>query len=361
MRRVEGRNVRCAVLGAGWWATYAHIPALLAHPAADLVALQKRDRAAAGKVARDFGVPHACTSIEEVLALDLDAVVVSSSADQHYDSTRAALEHGLHVLVEKPMTITAAQARDLVSLSAREKCHLLISCPWHYTEHASAARRLIRDGALGALRMISVLMTNPVAHLIRGTSTIPTHGQPYLQPHASTYSDAAVAGGGQIYTQVSHAAAYLAYLTGSVPIDVFARFHCDGGPLDLYDTLNVRLVDGCIATIASTGATPLDRRDYEVRVFGTGGALFLDLWNGRMSYWPMAGGEPWTVPDLPPEGIYPERAPAWNLVDCAAGRASNASPGTLGLASMQIVEAACISARTGRNVAVWELMETVNV
>lgn len=360
MRRVEGRNVRCAVLGAGWWATYAHIPALLSHPMAELAAVEKRDRAAARKVADDFGIPLACTSLEEVLDQELDAVVVSNSPDQHYRYTRAALLRGLHVLLEKPMTLTAGQARELVELADRMECHLLISCPWHYTAHARLARQLIQDGALGTLRMISVLMTNPVAGLIRGDNTTPTHGTPYMQPRTSTYSDPAVAGGGQIYTQVSHVGAYLSFLAGVAPQEVFAHFHHDGGRLDIYDTLNIRLEDGCLVSVASTGATPEYRRDYEVRVFGTRGVLFLDLWAGRMALCPLDGEEPSAMPVLRPEEIYPERAPALNLVDCAAGRASNQSPGTLGLASMQLVEAACESARSGRNVIVRNLMEAAN-
>lgn len=345
-------KVKCGVIGAGWWATYAHIPALLAHPQAELIAIQKRDREQAQKVAADFGVLHACTTVEELLALPgLAAVVISSSPNLHYAQASSALNAGMHVLIEKPMTLTVAEAGELVALARRLGLQLLISCPWHYTSHAAIAQRLIRAGEIGEVRMMSVLMTNPISHLLRGVGTEPTHGTPYLHPHSGTYSDPSIAGGGQIFTQVSHLAAYLTFLTGATPESVFARFHNDGAAVDIYDTLNIRMSDQSIVAVASTGATSLERRDFELRVFGTEGILYLDLWRGRMEMVPHVGAtKHW--PDLPAEEVYPHLAPAMNLIDAALDPCSNRSPADLGLAAMELIEAACQSARTGRNVAV---------
>ena len=107
-------RIKCGVIGAGWWATHAHIPALLSHPHAELVAIQKNDPEQARKVADDFGVPHAYTSTAELLAVDgLQAVVVSSSPNLHFEQASAALRAGKHVLIEKPMTFTTSQAQHL--------------------------------------------------------------------------------------------------------------------------------------------------------------------------------------------------------------------------------------------------------
>lgn len=347
----EERKVRCGVIGAGWWATYAHLPALAHHRQVEIVAVQKRRIEEARRVARDFGGAFACTTTGEVLDAGVDAVVVSSSPNLHFRQALAAIERGVHVLIEKPMTLTVAEAAQLVAAAEQKGVQLVISCPWHYTPHARIARELIANGSVGEIRMISMLMTNPVSHLIRGENNAVTHGVPYLAPHAETYSDPAVAGGGQIYTQVSHAAAYLSFLTGARPAEVFARFHNDGGSMDIYDVLNVKLENGCLASIASTGATPESRRDYEVRVFGTRALLFLDLWKGTMQLVPADASPAADYPDLPRGEIYPEQAPALDLVDSILENRPNRSPGTLGLASMEVIEAACVSARTGENVA----------
>jgi predicted dehydrogenase len=352
-------KIKCGVLGAGWWATYAHIPALLSHPRAELVAIQKNDAKQARKVADDFGVPNACTTADELLAIDgLQAVVVSSSPHLHFEQSAAALKAGKHVLIEKPMTFTASQAHHLLELAKQRNLRFLISCPWHYTAHAAAARKLIREGHLGKLRMISVLMTNPVSRLLRGEDTAPTHNSEsaYLQPQKDTYSDPKIAGGGQIYAQVCHVAAHLAFLTGTPATDVFARFHNDDARLDIYDALNMRLEDGTLVSIASTGATSLNLRTYEVRIFGTQGLLYMDLWGGTMEFTSMAG-ETIPYPALAGEEIYPHQAPAINLIDSIFDPSCNRSPASLGVAAMEVIEAACISANSGQNILIPSLME----
>lgn len=350
-------KIKCGVLGAGWWGTFAHIPALLSHPRAELVAIQNQDYEKACRVAADFAIPHACASANELLSIEgLQAVVVSSSPKFHFEQASAALRMGKHVLVEKPMSITAQQARELLDIAKERNVQLLISCPWHYTPHATAARRLIADGAIGKVRMISVLMTNPVDHLLRGHDATPTYGAPYMLPRTETYSDPEIAGGGQIYAQVCHVASYLTFLTGLRASEVFARFHCDSEPVDIYDVLNLRMEDNTIVSIASTGATSTELRTHEVRIFGTGGIIYLELWGGTMTLTRMSG-ETISYPDLEPGQVYPHQAPALNLIDSILDPGCNGSPASLGVAAMEIIEGACMSVATRHNVLISSIQE----
>lgn len=350
-------KIKCGVIGAGWWATFAHIPALLSHPNAEIIAIQNDNPLEAQKIAGDFGIPIACTTVSELLAIEgISAVVVSSSPNLHYEDARSALALGKHVLIEKPMTLTVAEATELVRMADRHCSQFLISCPWHYTPHATEARRLIRNGDIGQIRMISVLMTNPIRELLRGVDTQPTHGIPYMHPRAATYSNPKVAGGGQIYAQVCHVAAYLTFLTGARPSEVFARFHNDGAVLDIYDALDLRMDDSSIVTIASTGATSLEHKDFEVRVFGTKGIVFLDLWRGKLEVVPLAG-KSHTYPDLEEHAIYPHEAPAVNLIDSIQNPSRNQSPAILGVAAMEVIEGACRSVKSGNNIFVSSLVE----
>lgn len=353
------KKIRIGVIGAGWWATFAHIPAIKSHPQAELVAVQSRERAKAERIAHDFGARHACTSVGELLALEgIDAVVVASTPNVHFVQTKAVLNSGLHVLLEKPMTFISNQARELVELAARRRLHLVMSCPWHYTRHGIEARHLIRSGELGEIKMISVLMTNPIEKLLRGINTSPTHGleNVYVEPRPGSYNDPTIAGGGQIYCQVSHAAAYLTFLTGLRPAEVFARLDRDGSPNDIYNALTVTLENGALVSLASTGATPLCERNYEVRVFGSKAILRLELWRGTMTMIDFADRRIEFKP-LAKEEVYPSQSPALNFIEAILGKAANGSPGELGLASMEIIEAACESAQTGRN----EKIRTVQV
>ena len=352
------RTVGCAVVGAGWWGTEAHIPAIQGHPRATLLAVQKRTREAAEKVAGDFGVPHACTTVDEVLAVQgVEAVVISSTPNAHYAQAAAALQRGCHVLIEKPMTIAAAQADELVRLAEERGVHFLISCPWHYTARNIEARRLLRAGAVGRIKMISVLMTNfsgglyrrrPWEELFGDGDAYESTAEPYLRPGLDSYSDPEVAGGGQIYCQVSHAAAHLAFLTGAGAAEVFARFDNDGTRVDVYDTINMKLDNGALVSIASTGATMLSERNYEVRVYGDRGMLHMELWKGTMELHGAEGVH--RYPGLDDASAYPLQAPAENLIELALGGVENGSPASLGAMAMHVIEAACRSAATGRNV-----------
>ena len=358
----ETKILRCGVLGAGWWACEAHLPALRAHPRAEITAVQKRSHDAAEKVARDFGATRACTTVEEMLAPgDLDAVIISSTPNMHFAQAKASLEAGLHVLIEKPMTLTAAEAQELWDLAEHRNLQFLVSCPWHYTPHTIEAARLIRGGDLGELKMISILMTNFVEGLYKGlpwgqtfsqeTETAQNAAKPYIEPNRESYSDPKVAGGGHVYCQVSHVAALIDFLTGQPVRDVFARFDRAGTGVDVYNAINLTLDGGTLVSIASHGAPIHTDRQFELRLYGTSGMLLIELWKGTMEFHPRVGTVQ-TFPKLDEDAIYPLHAPANNLVNAVAGAAANQSPGELGLYAMKIIEAASASASSGQNVMV---------
>lgn len=343
-------QLNIAVIGAGYWATSAHIPGILQHKKAKLIAIQNRTLSKAAQIAADFGADLSFDDYRKlIVTANPDAVVISSTPNVHYEQAKFALEHNKHVLLEKPMTFTVAQARELCELADKKNLQLLVSCPWHYTRHGIEARRLIHQQILGDIKMISVLMTNPVDKLLKGINTSPTHGMnhAYLEPGKGSYSDPKIAGGGQIYTQVSHAGAYLSFLTGKQPAEVYAKFDNDGSVNDIYNALNISMENGALITLASTGATPLSMRNYEVRVFGTRGILLLELWKGTMVYYPFEG-EPQHYRELSEEEIYPDRAPVINFINTCLGLEENGSPGELGLAAMKIIEAATQSNKTGK-------------
>lgn len=354
-------KVRVIILGAGNWAATAHIPALQRHPAAEVVGLWKRDDKAAQKMADEFSVPFASNDISTLIRDSKpDAAVVSSVAVSHYEQTKIALTAGLHVLIEKPMTFTVAEAEELQQIADEKELHFLISCPWHYSPHAVEARRLVQTGVLGQTKMISELFTNfglglyqglSWDEIFRGNPNPQNLGDPYVTPGLNSYSDPALAGGGQIYCQVSHAAAFLAYLTGREPTEVFARFDYMGLEQDVFDVLNIKFDDGTIVSLSSCLLPQFSDRQHEIRVFGTKGMLLLELWKGQMEFHD-ANSNVHKYPALTEDEAYPMFAPVENLVDTIIGKSDNGSPASLGVSAMRVIEAACESARTNTNVII---------
>ena len=111
------------------------------------------------------------------------------------------------------------------------------------------------------------------------------------------------------------------------------------------------LENGALVSLASTAATPLGERNYEVRVYGSKGILLLELWRGTMERVDFAGTRR-EYPALAAHEIYPDQSPALNFIDAIRGTAPNGSAGDLGLASMEIIEAACQSASGAGNVII---------
>jgi predicted dehydrogenase len=92
------------------------------------------------------GVP----SLEELLgAGDVDAVILATPAAQHADHIRAALEAGKHVLVEKPLALSVADAESCLALAEESGLTLMVGHTFLYSEPVRVLRRLIADGELG--------------------------------------------------------------------------------------------------------------------------------------------------------------------------------------------------------------------
>src|SRR5437868_3967437 len=119
--------VRFGVIGAGWFASRRHMPEMCGSAKVTLIALCRRDAEARAKMATKFGVPaeRAFSDWQRMLeATELDAVLIATPPYLHYEQAKAALERGLHVLLEKPMTIRSAEAWELAAL-AKERGLLL--------------------------------------------------------------------------------------------------------------------------------------------------------------------------------------------------------------------------------------------
>lgn len=147
-----------AVLGAGRFATEAHIPGIKAHPGAELVALYSRSKEQAQRVAEAVGgVPEIAHDLDALLARpDVDAVTVPSSDDNHYRYSMAALKAGKHVFCEKPLAVRADLAAEMArEAKARGRINQ-VAFIFRYTYGLQHLRRLVQAGDLGAPYYVAV-------------------------------------------------------------------------------------------------------------------------------------------------------------------------------------------------------------
>jgi predicted dehydrogenase len=149
-------KVRWGVLGAAKIAVTQVIPALQQGEWSEVVAIASRQLKQAKAAADLLGIPRAYGSYEELLAdPDVEAIYNPLPNHLHVPWSIKAAEAGKHVLCEKPIGLTATQARQL--LTVRDRSGMKIAEAFMVRTHPQwvATRDLIRDGGIGKLRSIA--------------------------------------------------------------------------------------------------------------------------------------------------------------------------------------------------------------
>ncbi len=147
-------KVRWGVLSTSNFAQTKVIPAMLKAEHTELVAIASRDLAKAQTAAQKFGLPKAYGSYEELLAdPDIEVIYNPMPNHEHVPWTIKALEAGKHVLCEKPIGLSAAQAQTLLD-AAQQYPHLKVMEAFMYRLHPQwqRAKELVQAGGIGELR-----------------------------------------------------------------------------------------------------------------------------------------------------------------------------------------------------------------
>ena len=320
-------TLRIAFIGCGWWTTFAHLPAALADPGVQVVGISDNDETRLATVVARFEVESSFADAREMLAaVECDIVVIASPNSTHFEYASLALEHGCHVLLEKPMVIDPVDGWKLVEIAERLALHLVVGYAIHYNAQVARLRDEIASGRLGELESVSSKYFSIVRELYRGNPRPyqEAHGYPVHAPAPATYTSNG-SGGGQGQAQLTHAAALVFWTTGLRPVEVAAFTNNADVPVDLADAVVMRFDNGSVGTISTTGGVgPTHDEKIELSVFGREGHAFLDVLRGTCSIHDAAGVE--MLPTLAPGLRNPERAPLNSLIDLARGCGINQSP-----------------------------------
>jgi myo-inositol 2-dehydrogenase / D-chiro-inositol 1-dehydrogenase len=138
--------LRVGLVGAGRWAAVHR--ATLEPAGAVLVGVATGSVASAARVRSDWGVP-ATTDLDELLALDVEAVIVASPNDLHAEQALRALAAGRHVLVEKPMAITDADAAALAAAARASDRVVAVGHEMRVFQLFERVQELIASGRVG--------------------------------------------------------------------------------------------------------------------------------------------------------------------------------------------------------------------
>jgi predicted dehydrogenase len=143
-------GMRVGVVGAGHFGRF-HALKLAALPRATLIGIADRDPARAAALARET---RTAPLGWEALLRDADAVVIAAPAEAHFELAVQALEAGVHVLVEKPIAATLAEADALAALAAERRLVLQVGHLLRYSaEHRAISERMRRPLYMDCVRI----------------------------------------------------------------------------------------------------------------------------------------------------------------------------------------------------------------
>lgn len=345
-------RVRVAVIGTGWWATATHIPALLDDPDVDLVALCDLSAERVEAAATACGIDRTYTDHRVMLAEERpDAVVVATTHATHFAVATDCLAAGAHLLIEKPMTLRAGDARALVEQAERCRRTIIVGYPWNYLTQVRQVQARIASGALGPIQLVQCVFNSYNADLLGGRDRSAQPGAYPVHGPGDVYSRPEHSGGGHGHLQLTHAAGLLCAITGLRVARVQARMANHGLPLDLVDVLLVEFEGGALGTVSGTsnGFLPQSR----LSVTCAQGSVEMDIFAGTTVI-QAAGAERETLsPVAEPDMRF---APVRNLIAIAQGLEAPVAQAEVGWRAVELLDAAYRSATAnGSPVRVEEL------
>lgn len=143
--------ISVAVVGFGYWGP--NLARNLAQlPGVSLAEIVDADPKRLDRARQQF--PHARFSANYLFALNnpqIDAVAIATPAGTHYEMARTALQHGKHVLVEKPLALTVEEGEELVALAEKAGLTLMVDHTYEYHPAVAWMERVAADGELGSI------------------------------------------------------------------------------------------------------------------------------------------------------------------------------------------------------------------
>ena len=231
-------RVRCAVVGLGHWGPniargFSEIPG------AELVAVFDNNRKRLRELESRFPGIHIGEDFNEFAAAGrLDALAISTPSATHFDIARQALNHGLHLLVEKPLTINSSEAFELVALAQKKNLVLMVGHTFLFNAGIEAAKKYISENALGKILYLRSIRTN-------------------LGPIRQDVS--------ALWDLASHDISIANYLFEAEPVEVSCRgFRLLGSSLEDVVQGSLSYADGRVATFVASWLDPQKNRQITI-------------------------------------------------------------------------------------------------
>ena len=324
--------VRAAFVGCGLMARH-HIRNMLAYSTDTTIPVVCEPNASAYEAIVELfagagrDIPPNEPDLERLLANyadQLDAVFIITPHVYHHHQTKACLEAGLDVLLEKPMVMNAAEARSLIETCDRTGRLLVVAFQGGLSAEVRRAVSMLRSGELG-----TVLNINGA---IWQNWTAITDDSWRQQP--------ALSGGGFLFDTGAHMLNTVVDLAGEEFDEVAAWLDSRGRPVEILAAVIGRLASGALVTLTACGDT-IPSCSSDIRVYCTEGILRTGAW-GRFLDIQRHERQGWEAVELPPSlGVWEQ------FLAVRRGQIPNPAPPEVGLRMAHLYDAIRASAARG--------------
>lgn len=342
------KTVRVGQVGTGF-ISHVHVRALQTLESVEVVCQHSLDAAAGRQFHEQYGVAEFLTSYDAMLArADLDVVCLGIPNHLHHSFAMQALAAGKHVIVEKPLCLTLAQADELIAESERVGMLLGYAEELCHVPKYVHAKRVADRGGLGEIFFVR-------------------QHEKHAGPYSPWFFQAETAGGGILMDMGCHAIECCRWILGKPPVQsVYCqadRFvHGAVTELDDHVIMIIQFATGQIAEVESSW-TLQGGMVSSVEIQGSAGVAHAELLQrgSGLRVYSKAGYEPgvfpggdttgWHYPDVEWlwENGYPQEMQ--NFIDCVRGGGTPTETAADGRAVLEIMIAGYLSAATGRKVS----------
>jgi len=241
--------------------------------AGEIVALSSRSLEKAQQKAQLWDIPKAYGSHTELLEdTDVNIVYISNVNTQHYPWAKEALEHGKHVICEKPCTTTQAHTRELFRLAREKGLFFMEAEKMLFLPAIEEVRRRIAAGCLGDIYMAELSHSFPAAY--------------------NNWMFDAKAGGGPLLSSGIYAVQLILWLCGTIT-DIRGTKSSMPNGVEWQYILTGETESGALFSIKNSTRAVLDNT---AKFYGTKGWVEIpEYWKARKAVFCIAGNEPETV------------------------------------------------------------------
>src|SRR5512135_1210099 len=152
-------KIRVGIIGCGYWGPNL-IRNISSCPSTEAVAIYDACPARLEAIGRTYNHLQLSGSLEQLLEQPIQAVAIATPVSTHFSLAERCLEAGLHVLVEKPMTSTAHEARVLIDLASRQQRVLMVDHTYLFNNSVRRITELVEYGELGDLYYVDSIRIN---------------------------------------------------------------------------------------------------------------------------------------------------------------------------------------------------------